>query len=95
VPQLNTIAPADRERPFRAMPAGGKYLLWFDGTTHAAFSGNDYAPRGPAPDSHVKPIIERVTTRFWRWTLMKDARAKAELDAGDTALGPRDRFEKR
>jgi predicted dienelactone hydrolase len=95
VPQLTSTTPADRERPFRAMPAGGKYLLWFDGTTHAAFSGNDYAPRGTAPDSHVKPIIERVTTRFWRWSLMKNAHAKAELDSGDQELGPRDRFEKR
>lgn len=95
VPQLTATTPADRERPFRAMPAGGKYLLWFDGTTHAAFSGNDYAPRGTAPDVHVKPIIARVTTRFWRWTLMGDARAHAELEAGDTALGPKDRFEKR
>lgn len=95
VPQLTSTTPADRERPFRAMPAGGKYLLWFDGTTHAAFSGNDYAPRGTAPDAHVRPIVERVTTRFWRWTLMRDTRARAELDAGDTALGPSDRFEKR
>ena len=95
VPQLTSTTPADRERPFRAMPAGGKYLLWFDGTTHAAFSGNDYAPRGTAPDSHVKPIIERVTTRFWRWALMGDAHAKVELDKPDAELGPRDRFEKR
>jgi predicted dienelactone hydrolase len=95
VPQLTSTTPADRERPFRAMPAGGKYLLWFDGTTHAAFSGNDYAPRGTAPDSHVKPIIERVTTRFWRWTLMGDRHARAELDTPDPDLGPVDRFEKR
>jgi len=96
VPQLTSTTPADRERPFRAMPAGGKYLLWLDGTTHAAFSGNDYAPRGPAADSHVKPIIERVTTRFWRWALlMGGARGKAELDAPDASLGPKDRFEKR
>jgi predicted dienelactone hydrolase len=95
VPQLSAMTAADRERPFRAMPAGGKYLLWLDGTTHAAFGGNDYAPRGPAPDAHVKPIIIRATTLFWRWTLRGDARAKAALDAGDPALGPKDRFEKR
>lgn len=95
VPQLTDTKPADRERPFRAMPAGGKYLLWFEGTTHAAFSGNDYAPRGSALDSHVKPIIIRATTLFWRWALMGDARAKAQLDAGDPTLGPKDRFERR
>lgn len=95
VPQLTATTPADRERPFRAMPPGGKYLLWLDGTTHAAFSGNDYAPRGTAPDSHVRPLVERLTTLFWRWTLMGDSAAHAALDAAGATIGPRDRFEKR
>ena len=95
VPQLTSTTPADRERPFRAMPTGGKYLLWLDGTTHAAFSGNDYAARGTAPDSHVRPLILRVTAAFWWWTLRGAAWAKADLDKPDPELGPRDRFEKR
>jgi predicted dienelactone hydrolase len=95
VPQLSDTTPADRERPFRAMPPGGKYLLWLDGTTHAAFGGNDYAPRGTAPDAHVKPIVKRLTADFWRWSLMGDAAAKADLDKGSALLGPTDRFEAR
>jgi predicted dienelactone hydrolase len=93
VPQLTAVTAADRQRPFRAMPPGGKYLLVLDGANHAAFGGLDYAPRGPALDSHVRPIIIRLTTLFWRWTLMGDAAAKAELDRGAAIVGPEDRFE--
>jgi predicted dienelactone hydrolase len=93
VPQLTAVTATDRIRPFHAMPAGGKYLLWLDGANHAAFGGQHYAPRGPAGDAHVEPIVIRLTTLFWRWALMGDMAAKAELDAGDPALGPRDRFE--
>ncbi|MCW3845642.1 dienelactone hydrolase [Sphingomonas sp. LB-2] len=95
VPQLTATTPEDRQRPFRAMPAGGKYLLVFDGANHAAFGGQHYAPRGPAPDDHVEPIVIRLTTLFWRWTLMGDASAKVALDKGDPDLGPQDRFEKK
>lgn len=92
VPITPVTAP-DRERPFRAMPPGGKYLLWFDGANHAAFGGQHYAPRGTAPDGHVEPIIIGLTTLFWRWTLMDDKSAKAELDKGAAIIGPKDRFE--
>lgn len=95
VPQLTPVKAGDRVRPFHAMPPGGKYLLWLDGANHAAFGGQHYAPRGTAGDEHVEPIVIRLTTLFWRWTLMGDAAAKAELDKGDPALGPKDRFEKR
>lgn len=94
VPITPVTAP-DRERPFRAMPPGGKYLLWFDGANHAAFGGQTFSGHGTAPDSHVQPIVIRLTTLFWRWTLLGDTAAKAELDAGDPALGPQDRFERR
>ncbi len=95
VPQLTAVTPEDRQRPFRAMPPGGKYLLVLDGANHAAFGGQDYAARGPAPDSHVRPIITRLTILFWRWTLMGDAGARAELDRGAAIVGPKDRFEAR
>lgn len=93
VPQLTPIKPEDRIRPFRAMPAGGKYLLWLDGANHAAFGGLHYAPRGTAGDAHVEPIVIRLTTLFWRWTLMGDTAAKAELDRGASIVGPKDRLE--
>ena len=81
---MTVTRPRDRLRPFHAMPAGGKYLLWFDGATHANTDGWGM-PR-------IRPIVIRATTLFWRWTLMGDADAKAQLDAGDPSLGPRDRF---
>jgi predicted dienelactone hydrolase len=95
VPQLTAVRAADRQRPFRAMAPGGKYLLWLDGANHAAFGGQSFSPHGTAPDSHVRPIVIRLTTLFWRWTLMGDAAARAKLDAGDPSLAPADRFEKR
>jgi hypothetical protein len=75
------------------MPPGGKYLLVLDGANHAAFGGQDFSSHGAAPDSHVRPIVIRLTTLFWRWTLMGDDRAKAALDKGDPTLSPKDRFE--
>ncbi|NML06289.1 dienelactone hydrolase [Sphingomonas sp. G-3-2-10] len=90
---LTPVKAADRQRPYRAMPAGGKYLLVLDGANHAAFGGQDFSSHGTAPDSHVRPIVIRLTTLFWRWTLMGDAQAKAQLDTGDPALAPRDSFE--
>lgn len=92
---ITPVKPADRIRPFHAMAPGNKYLLWLDGANHAAFGGQHYAARGTAPDEHVEPIVIRLTTLFWRWTLMGDTAAKAQLDAGDPNLGPKDRFEKR
>lgn len=90
---LTPVKAADRQRPYRAMPPGGKYLLVLDGANHAAFGGQDFSSHGTAPDSHVRPIVIRLTTLFWRWTLMGDTRAKAELGKGDPALASRDTFE--
>jgi predicted dienelactone hydrolase len=96
VPGLTAVTPADRIRPFQAMPAGGKYLLWLDGANHAAFGGQDrMRTRGSAPDAHVRPIILRSTTAFWQWTLNHDPSAKAQLDATAHALDPKDRFERK
>jgi predicted dienelactone hydrolase len=36
---LTDVAPADRERPYRAMPPGDKYLLVFEDANHADLSG--------------------------------------------------------
>lgn len=90
---ITPVTPADRQRPYRAMPAGGKYLLVMDGANHAAFGGQNYGSHGTAPDSHVQPIVIRTTTLFWRWTLMGDTRARAQLDKTPSTLGPKDRFE--
>ncbi len=91
---ITPTTPADRQRPYRAMPAGDKYLLVLEGANHAAFGGQNFGSHGTAPDSHVQPIVVRTTTLFWRWTLMGDAIAKAELDATPSTLGPGDSFER-
>lgn len=59
-PNTPNIKPEDRERPFRAMPPGGKYLLVLDGANHMVFNAQD-GLRGPAstasphiPDSVIR-----------------------------------------
>ena len=80
-PAVPDVTAADRERPFRAMPPGGKYLLVLKDATHADFSGNAGAgPRSRAPDPHVARVTIDATTAFWRWALLGDRQAKATLD---------------
>lgn len=90
---FTVTVPLDRRRPFDAMPAGGKYLLWFDGANHGTTGG--FPGRAANIDQRIRPATIRLTTLFWRWTLLRDAAAKAKLDQGDPSLGPRDRLEKR
>lgn len=90
------ITPKDRERPFRAMPPGGKYLLVLEGANHMVFNAQD-GLRGPASTAspHIRNSVIAATTLFWRWTLLGDVEAKRQLDAFGTALRPGDRFERR
>jgi predicted dienelactone hydrolase len=93
---LNKVTPKDRERPFRAMAPGGKYLLVMAGANHRMFSGQDNIPLPESsPVPHVREVVARATTLFWRWTLRGDIGAKAELDRLGATLPPADRFEKR
>ena len=95
---LPGVTAADRERPFRAMPPGGKYLLVLKDATHADLGGNPAGMRRPQADARVSRIVIDATTAFWRWTLLGDARAKAALDspAGIRAeLAPGDRLERK
>jgi predicted dienelactone hydrolase len=93
---LNQVTPQDRERPFRAMAPGGKYLLVMEGANHRMFSGQDNIPLpGSTPVPHVRTVVAYATTLFWRWTLRGDAAAGAELDRLGADLPPGDRFERR
>jgi len=93
---LNQVTAKDRERPFRAMAPGGKYLLVMEGANHRMFSGQDNIPLpASTPAPHVRDVVARATTLFWRWTLRGDAGAKAELDRLSADLPPGDRFERR
>lgn len=89
VPMLNDTSANDRTRPFRAMPAGGKYLIVYDGANHAAFGG-----RGNATPRVTASIIA-ATTDFWRATLLGDAAARRRLDRFGSTLTPADRFERK
>lgn len=93
---LNQVTAADRERPFRAMPPGGKYLLVLAGGTHANFSGQEGHRRMlPPTPPHIADTVVHVTTLFWRATLKGDAAARRALDEFASAVGTGDRFEKR
>ncbi|GAC1339735.1 MAG: hypothetical protein NVSMB23_09110 [Myxococcales bacterium] len=67
-----------REEPFRAMPAGGKWLVVLEGAEHFTFSGG--RPRRPAPVAQ-RALIERATRAFLRCSLAGDAAAGRELGA--------------
>jgi predicted dienelactone hydrolase len=95
-PVQRQVTAADRQRPYRAMPPGGKYLLVLDGATHMQFNGQDNLRAGTRPDPHVRAVTIAATTAFWRAYLMDDGKAAAWLSAPDglrATLSGKDRFE--
>jgi predicted dienelactone hydrolase len=94
-PIVPNITPKDRERPFRAMPPGGKYLLVLEGANHMMFNAQD-GLRGPASTAtpHIRDTVIMATTLFWRWALRGDTEARRQLDALGASLSG-DRFEMR
>jgi len=97
-PVVPGVRAADRERPFRAMPPGDKYLLVLKGAQHADFSGNAGGFRHAGPDAHVRAAVIETSIAFWRWTLLGDRTAKTALDdpkALEARLAPGDRLERR
>lgn len=95
VPLTPNISAADRQRPFRAMPPGQKYLLVLAGANHMQFNGQDVLRNGMAPDPHVRAVTIAVTTAFWKATLMHDAQAANWLANGGPSgiLAAGDSFE--
>ncbi|WP_448664219.1 alpha/beta hydrolase family protein [Sphingomonas sp. CJ20] len=77
-PALPGVSAKDRERPFAAMPPGGKYLMVLAGATHATLSGTVRFGRGPS-DADRDAVIG-ASTLFWRWTLLGDTAARRALD---------------
>ncbi len=97
-PAAAGVSATDRERPFRAMPPGDKYLLVLKGANHADFSGNAGGFRREGPDQHVRTAVIDTSIAFWRWTLLGDRAAKAALDdpkALEARLAPGDRLERK
>jgi predicted dienelactone hydrolase len=96
IPWLTPVTAEDRERPFRAMTPGNKYLLVLDGADHAAFSGQDRIRlQGGAPSQPVRDVVIRASLMFWRATLNNDPAAKQALDSLAATLPSKDRFERR
>lgn len=94
LPWLNQVTAADRERPFRAMPPGDKYLLVLNGANHGVFSGQARTMLPPgAPVDHIRGVTVQATLQFWRMTLKGDTAAKDALTHLPLASG--DRFEQR
>lgn len=95
-PITPNITARDRERPFHAMPAGGKYLLVLEGANHMMFNAQD-GLRGPESTAtpHIRDTVIAATTLFWRATLRDDAAARAELARFGATLPSGDRFEHR
>jgi predicted dienelactone hydrolase len=92
------VTPADRQRPFRAVPPGGKYLLVLAGANHMQFNGQDLLRDGTKPDPHVRALTISATTAFWRATLLGDADAAhwmADPMGLRRQLAPGDSFESR
>ena len=97
VPMLDRTPAADRTRPYAAMPAGGKYLLVFDGADHAIFNGHRLRRAAAPGDAHVKATVSAATTDFWRSHLLGDAGARKRLDGPSPIKGiaANDKFSKK
>lgn len=95
-PITPNITAKDRERPFRAMPPGGKYLLVLEGANHMVFNAQD-GLRGPASTAtpHIRDTVIAATILFWRSTLLGDTTAGAALARFGATLPSEDRFEQK
>lgn len=94
VPFGRAFEAASRLQPYRAMPAGGKYLLVLGGVDHLALGGRAFPFRRMQTASpEVRGLIEEATTDFWRWSLLGDETARSRLDRFAQRLRPGDRFE--
>ncbi|WP_246119942.1 alpha/beta hydrolase family protein [Blastopirellula retiformator] len=72
--------PASRREVYKALPAGDKYELVFDGAQHSAFSDTTGLRVGRRdPDHH--PAIQQISLKFWDAYLKNDAAAKQWLQS--------------
>ena len=97
---LSDITAANRELPYRHMPAdGSKYLLVFAGGNHLDFAGEASDAEGAVFTIRREPAVFRpqllaASTAFWRAHLTADAGVRQWLHSDFPAhLRPDDRFE--
>ncbi len=73
----------DRMLPYENMPAGGKYLVVFEGGDHMVFGGHDMVRRAStARDGEIQEGVKAATLAFWNTTLKNDEAAQQWLSAG-------------
>lgn len=89
------LDPLSRQLVYKALPAGDKFQLVFEGGEHHAF-GDSNRP-GMAQQAHHHPAIQRISTAFWNAYLKGDERAKAWLQSAvphkELSLDPKDVWE--
>lgn len=97
---LSDITAANRELPYRHMPADGvKYLLVFAGGNHLDFAGEASDAEGVVfrirrEPATFRPQLLAASTVYWLAHLAGDAAARVWLDTDlATCLRPDDRFE--
>lgn len=96
---LSDITAANRELPYRHMPAGDKYLLVFAGGNHLDFAGQASAAEGAMFRIRREPAVFRpnllaASTAYWLAHLAGEAEAHHWLNATlPRRLRPDDRFE--
>ncbi len=97
---LSDITAANREVPYRHMPAdGGKYLLVFSGGNHLDFAGEASDAEGAMfrirrEPAAFRPHVLAASTAFWHAHLAGDDAARPWLTGEfPTRLRPDDRFE--
>jgi predicted dienelactone hydrolase len=103
-PLDDDLTGADRAKVYDALPPGQRALLWVEGADHATFGGGTGAPlsrqAARALQRHQdaerdealhQQRIARITTDWWRATLLGDASAQASLRVPQ-GLGPNDRW---
>lgn len=66
-----------RMLPYENMPAGGKYLVVFDGGDHMVFGGHELGGRRKETDRdrEIQADVKAGTLAFWNLTLKNDAAA--------------------
>jgi dienelactone hydrolase len=76
----------DRTKPFQFMPAGGKYLLVFEGGDHMVFGGHIMGRKrtNPARDAEIIEDVKAATLAFWNASLKDDTRSREWLAKRDT-----------
>jgi predicted dienelactone hydrolase len=76
-----------RMLPYENMPAGGKYLVVFDGGDHMVFGGHELGGRRKETgrDREIQADVKAGTLAFWNATLKSDTVAEKWLAASNDA----------